>query len=150
MKYFVKFFLAAIGIIAIFSECNKVGSLPFYPLGSAPTLNSSVMTIAPMPADSNNTVVTFSWTFPKYSNDSATTKYVVEIDSSGRNFSKSVSKVVIGVLSKTYTAKELNAILLGFGFAYNVAYDMDVRVTSSYGNNNEQYRSNTLKIKMTP
>jgi hypothetical protein len=39
---------------------------------------------------------------------------------------------------------------LGFGFQFNVAYDMDIRVTSSYGNNNERITSNTIKVKMTP
>lgn len=41
-------------------------------------------------------------------------------------------------------------MLLSLGFAFNVAYDIDVRVTSSYGNNNEQYKSNVLKLRVTP
>lgn len=150
MKYISKFFLAALGITAIFSACDKVADLPSYQLGSTPVLTSSVTAIAPLPTDSNSTVVVFSWTFPKYANDSATTKYVLEIDSSGRNFSKEATKTVIGPLNASFTAKEINNILLAFGFNYNVAYDVDVRVTSSYGNNNEQYKSNVLKLKMTP
>jgi hypothetical protein len=67
-----------------------------------------------------------------------------------RNFSKKVTFVVNKDLSKTFLAKEINAILLGFGFAYNQPVDMDVRVTSSYANNNEPYQSNVLKLSMTP
>ena len=150
MKYFSKFLLASVVAAAVFSACNKVANLPSYQLGNTPVLSTSKTTIAPIPADSNTTAVTFSWTFPKYANDSATTKYVIEIDSTGRNFSKAASKTVIGSLSMSFTAKELNNILLGFGFNYNVAYDVDVRLTSSYGNNNELYRSNVLKLRVTP
>jgi hypothetical protein len=150
MKYFLKFFLVTASLAAIFSACDKAADLPSYQLGTTPVLSSSVNSIAAIPADSNKTVVTFSWTFPKYATDSSSCKYVIEIDSSGRNFSKEVVKTVVGPLSATYSAKEINGILLGFGFNYNVAYDVDVRVTSSYGNNNEQYKSNVLKLKMTP
>ena len=149
MKNIFKLLLLATGIVFINSSCKKVDPMPFNSNGIAAVLTSSAMVIAPPAADSNKTAVTFSWTNPKYANDSATTKYVIQIDSSGRNFSRAVSKTVTGKLSYTFTAKELNAILLSFGFAYNKPYDADVRVTSSYSNNNEQYQSNALKLKMT-
>lgn len=149
MKNIFKLLLLAIGIVFINSSCKKVDPLPFNSNGIAAVLTSSASVIAPPTADSNKTAVTFSWTNAKYANDSATTKYVIQIDSSGRNFSRAVSKAITGKLSYTFTAKELNAILLSFGFAYNKPYDVDVRVTSSYSNNNEQYQSNALKLKMT-
>lgn len=132
------------------TACEKVGSLPVYTPGSVVTITTSTNTVAAAPADSLKNVLTVSWTNPNYSVDSATVKYVVEIDSSGRNFAKAVSKTVIGVLNTSFTARELNAILLGYGFNFNVAYDMDIRVTSSHANNNEQLKSATLKVKMTP
>ena len=63
---------------------------------------------------------------------------------------KAVSRTIIGALGTSFTNKEMNNILLGFGFQFNVAYDVDVRLTTSYGNNNERMVANTLKIKMTP
>jgi hypothetical protein len=108
------------------------------------------MEIAPVPADSLNPVITLSWTHPDYATDSANVKYVVEIDSAGRNFTKAFVRVVSGSLSTSFTAKEMNNILLDYGFLFGVAYDMDVRIISSYANNNEQIASNTLTIKMTP
>src|SRR5882724_6838869 len=149
MKYFSKLFLAAFGFVSIFTACtkidnlNKVDPIPVYQLGVSPVLSASVTTIAPLVADSNKNAVTFSWTFPKYATDSATIKYIVQIDSAGRNFSKAVSRTITGSLSSTYLNKEINTILLGLGFAYNVQYNVDVRVLSSYANNNEQYKSNT-------
>ncbi len=149
MKNILKLLIAA-AVVFFYTACNKVGDLPLYTNGTAVVLSSSVATIAAAPADSNNNVVTFSWTNPKYAQDSSLYKFVIEIDSTGRNFAKEAVKVVTGKFSSTMTAKELNGILLGFGFAFNTGYDVDVRVTSSYGNNTELYKSNVLKLRVTP
>lgn len=149
MKHIFKFLFAAAITATLFSACDKVDDLQQYNLGTTPALSTSATVLAPVVADSNKDVVTFSWTSPKYATDSANYKFIVQIDSANRNFSKAVSKTVMGALKATYTAKEMNAILTGFGFAYNTPYDLDVRVISSYGNNNEKYTSNTVKIKAT-
>ena len=47
------------------------------------------------------------------------------------------------------SAKDLNNLMLSYGFQYNKAYDLDYRVISSYGNNNERRISNTLRIRAT-
>jgi len=150
MKNIFKLFIAAAAMIFFYSACNKVDDLPLYGTGSAVALSSSVNSIAPAPADSNSTVVNFAWTNPNYAQDSSLYKFVVEIDSAGRNFTKEFTKIVTGKFSTSMTAKELNAVLLGFGFAFNTQYTIDVRVTSSYGNNNEQYTSNTIQLQVTP
>ncbi len=149
MKLTFKIF-SLLTLVVAFAACDKVSDLPFYGEGKAPVISASAAVIAFPPADSSKPVLTLSWTFPAHATDSSNIKYVIEIDSTGRNFSKAVSRTVVGQLSSTYLAKELNAILLGFGFAFNVAYDVDVRVTSSYLNNNERLTSNTIKLRMTP
>jgi hypothetical protein len=143
------------GILAMLSllvvtACDKVDDLPFYTEGSEPTLTTSATTIAPVPADSNKTVLVLDWTSPNYASDTATYKYIIEVDSSGRNFSKAVRKEVIGERSASFLAKELNTIMLNYGFEFNKAYDLDMRVISSYANNNERRNSNTVKIRATP
>lgn len=148
MKHLSKI-LFAVAFFAAFSACNKVADLPIYGSGTAPVLSASVSSVAPLPSDSNKTVLTLSWTNPKHATDSANQKFVIEIDSSGRNFAKSTSRTVIGALTTSFIAKDLNSILLGYGFAYNTTYNMDIRVTSSYGNNNERLTSNTIKIGVT-
>jgi starch-binding outer membrane protein SusE/F len=150
MKYLLKLGFCLLVLTTFFMACEKVENLPTYKNGTAPVLNSSVTSIAPTPADSSNIVVSFSWTNPKYATDSSTVKYVVEIDSSGRNFSKAVSIVMNGRRDTSLTGKQINGILLGNGFSFGVAYPMDVRVISSYANNNDQQISNTLTIPMTP
>jgi len=136
--------------VLFFAACDKAEDLPLYNNGKAPVLVASSAVIAPAPADSNNTALTLNWTSPEYATDTATYKFVIEMDSTGKNFAKADTKTVIGKLSTSFTAKELNNLLLARGYAFNVPVDMDVRLKSSYGNNNELKLSNVLKIKMTP
>jgi len=146
MKYISQKLLFILAAIAVFSACNKVKELPYYNNGNAVTLSSSADAIAPTPADSSNQVISFAWTNPNYAADSSKFKYIVEIDSSGRNFSNKVTKLVTGTLSTSFTGKELNTILLNYGFSPGANNSLDVRVVSSYGNNNEQYTSNVVTV----
>jgi hypothetical protein len=150
MKSFFRLFIFVAGAAFALAACNKVADLPHYEHGNAPTLTASATTIAPLPADSNNVALTLSWTSPKYATDTANYKYTIEIDTTGKNFANPYTKVVMGSKSATFTAKELNNMLLAKGYAFNVPVDMDVRMTSSYGNNNERLTSNVIKVKMTP
>lgn len=150
MKLIHKILLLPVFTALFFTSCDKAEQLTVFDKGVTPVLNSSSLTLAPVAADSNNIAVTFSWTFPEYSTDSVNVKYIIELDSAGRNFSKAITKTITGGLSYGFVAKDLNAILLNFGFAFNTAYDIDVRVTSSYANNNERFRSNVLKLRVTP
>jgi hypothetical protein len=126
-----------------------VGKLPFYGNGTAPVLTSSATSITPAPGDSNKVVVSFAWSNPKYATDSTTQKFILEIDSTGRNFTKEITKIVTGTLGISFTGQQLNTILAAFGFTPAKSASFDVRLTSSYGNNNEQLKSNVITVNMT-
>lgn len=150
MKSLIKI-LSFVAVAAFsFTACDKVDDLPFYDNGKAPVLTASAATIAPPAADSNKVALTLNWSYPDYATDSFNIKYIVEIDSTGKNFAKASKKEVVGTLKTDFIAKDLNAILLSFGYEFNKAVDMEVKVTSSYVNNNERLASNVLKIRMTP
>src|SRR4026209_2765122 len=117
MKSLVKYFFCAAGLILVIQSCKKIEKLPYYSNGTPVTLTSSKTSVAPTLADSLTNVVTFSWTSPKYATDSTNYKFILEIDSTGRNFSKKLTKVVTGSLSTGLTGRELNNILLNFGFS---------------------------------
>ncbi|HEX2608606.1 MAG TPA: SusE domain-containing protein [Flavisolibacter sp.] len=138
------------GLALILSACEKVADLPHYEKGKAATLTASSTNVAPAPADSNKVALTLNWTFPDYATDSSNVKYTIEIDSAGKNFTNPLTKVTTGKLSTSFTAKELNTFLVSRGYAFNVPVDMDVRLTTSYANNNERITANTVRIKMTP
>ncbi len=150
MRYINKFILLSATAAVAFAACNKVKDLPHYSNGTAVALSSSVNMISTAPADSGKTVISFSWTNPKYAQDSSLYKYVLEIDSTGRNFSKEDKIIVTGARDTSLTGKQVNNILASLGFVSGVSSSMDVRVTSSYNNNNEAYTSNVLTIKTTP
>lgn len=150
MKKILAIFSVILGAVLVFSGCTKVEDLKYYDKGTPVNLTASKTTVALTRADSTNPVVSFAWTDPKYGTDTSNYKFVVEIDSAGRQFSKSVKREVIGRRSTAFTGRELNAILLGFGFALDKAHTLDVRVTSSYANNNEQYKSNVVTMTVTP
>lgn len=136
--------------LLVFSGCTKVQDVKYYDKGSAVNLTASKTTVAPTQADADKPVVSFSWTDPRYGTDTSNYKFVVEIDTAGRQFTQKVTKVVTGQRSTDFTGRDLNAILLGYGYELNKAHTLDVRVTSSYGNNNEAYQSNVVKLTVTP
>lgn len=153
MKRIYQFILFAFAGSILFSSCEKADSLAQYADGTAPVLSASTLIVAPPPADSAKVVLTLNWTDPGHAQDKSLYKYYLEIDSSGRNFAKAtIINITENKDKRTYgfVAKDLNAILLSYGFAFNVAYDIDVRLVSSYGNNNDQKKSNIVKIKATP
>ena len=150
MKNIINNIMIVIAGLTFFSACHKVEDLPFYSEGKAVTLTASKTAVVASPADSTKGVVAFSWTSPGYATDSSTYKFNIEIDSAGRNFSKKTIRTITGKLRDTLKGKELNAILLDYGFALGVPYNMDIRVVSSYSNNNEQYVSNVVKLAVTP
>lgn len=150
----MKKILASLTMVAAlafaFVSCDKVDDLPVYQAGKAVQLSASAAVVAPAASDSDNVVLRLEWTNPEYAQDSSLYKYVIEVDSAGRDFSRAARKEVVGVRSASFIAKEMNTILLGFGFNFNVEYGVQVRVVSSYGNNNERYVSNVINLRATP
>jgi len=150
MRTILNLILFTTGIACFLAACDKAEPLPLYGSGTASVLSASSTNVAPTAADSNSTALTLSWTYPNHATDSANIKYTIEIDTTGKNFAKPNTIIVQGKLSRAFIAKELNNILLARGYAFNVPVEMDVRVISSYANNNERISSNVIKIKMTP
>lgn len=150
MKNFIKSLFAILFIAFTISSCDKKNDLVTSANGNASVLTSSTASLAPTPADSNNLALSFNWTSPNYAQDANNYKYILQIDTAGRNFAKATTKTFSGAFKTSFTAKELNTIALNYGFAFNVAYGMEARIISSYGNNNEQYVSNVVKFQYTP
>jgi hypothetical protein len=150
MKSILNYIILLTGLTVALAACEKVDDLPQYAKGEVPVLSSSVNAIAPAPADSLNTAVTFSWTDAKYATGTALQKYIVEIDTAGNGFKTSSSKTVLGELNISFTSKEINDILQKYRYKFGVAQSMEVRLISSYANNNERYISNVLAMQMTP
>jgi len=149
MKNIVKILIATVGIALVFAACQKEGILPYYKAGNVTVLTNSATTVKAAIADSSKTAFTLNWTWPNYATDSINQKFIVQIDSAGKNFVKPYTKVIKGVQSTSFTAKELNTIVFGFG-GISAPYSLETRIVSSYANNNEQYISNVTNVIVTP
>ena len=150
MRKIFNFILFILGAITFLTSCDKIDALPNYPKGKAPDLGVNSVNIAPAVADSNKPVLILNWSDPKYATDSSHVKFVIEIDSAGRNFSKAFTKTVTKAFTASFTGRELNTILLNYGYTTGKAVKLDVRVKSSYANNNEVYNSNVVQVSVTP
>jgi hypothetical protein len=148
MKYLLKIGLFTMLLAFVFSACRKMDSLPFYGNGTPVVLTASSTNITPTPSDSNKVVASFSWSNPNYASDTSTQKFILEVDSAGRNFSKEIVSTVIGKPGISFTGKQLNDMLAAFGFTAGQSFAFDIRVTSSYGNNNDQLKSNVISVKI--
>ena len=150
MKKIISIFSIVVTAAFVFTSCTKVESLPYYSKGNAVTLSANKTTVAPTAAEATTSVVNFSWTSPKYATDTTNYKFILEVDSTGKNFANEATKTVTGTLGTSLTGRELNSILLNKGYAVGTPVTLDVRLMSSYGNNNERYTSNVIKLTATP
>ncbi len=151
MKKNIKGLFLILAGIFILNSCQKLidkkDGLPAYAsAGNAPVLTSDVTAVSPKPADSSNAVINFTWTSPKYATDSGTVKYILEIDSSATSAEGIFKREVTGLLATSLTGKELNSILLDWGFALGETHTINAKLISSYANNNQQYTSNVVTV----
>ena len=148
MKNILKVCLCFLASGTIIYACDKKDKLPFYPHGTASTLSSDVTSVAPAYTDSNAVVLTLTWTYPNYSTDSNTVKYLVQMAPAGTNFAEPSTREVTGATSTSYTGADIDALLLGFGVPINTPFDLEARVVSSYANNNDRLISNVIAIQV--
>jgi starch-binding outer membrane protein SusE/F len=149
MKHLIKSILAISMIAFTITSCDKAQDLVIASNGNAPTLSSSA-SFTPTAADSSTGKLNINWTDPKYANDPTTTRYELQIDSTGRNFTRATKRVVIGKLTEAIIAKDWNILLLDLGFKINVPGTVQVRLISSYGNFNERFTSNVISVAVNP
>src|SRR5450432_3704582 len=114
MKNIIRIILLFLLPAIVFNSCHKVADLTVANHGTPVTVYASSTIIAPAPADSLKTALTLTWTSPNYATVGTNYKYIIEIDSTGRNFSKEYTRVLTGIanpnLTTSFTARDLNNI----------------------------------------
>ena len=152
MKNIYKYFLLAfIAMVALASCQKKAESLPYYQSGTTPELTLSTNTIALSAANATQDVVTFSWTDPKFATDVDNYKYVIELAPKGTSFANAVAFTYTGSeKSLAVTGADLNNALVAWGKPFAIASELDVRLKSSYGNNNDMKVSEVTSLSVTP
>ena len=150
MKKILKIFLPALVVAIAFSACDKDDALSHYQEGAVTQLTTSTTTPSTALADADKEVVTFSWTDPGYATNESNYKYVVEIAPAGTDFANAAKYTVLGNRAFSLTGAQLNNLLVAWGTDYGATKDLDVRLRSSYANNNEMYLSNVIGMKAAP
>lgn len=136
--------------LVVLVSCQKTEELPFYETGtgSSLTLSSSAVTLSAANAAQN--VVTFSWTDPGFATDTSNYKYVVEVAPKGVGFANAVAFTQVGGSSLSVSGTQLNNALVAWGKAFGTAADLEVRLKSSYANNNDMKITAPVELKVTP
>lgn len=150
MKNIIKTLIILTAVSLFFTACHKEGDLPVYKTGNGVVVSGSASTVAVTAADLDVAAFTINWTWPNYATDSSNQKFVIQIAPEGSNFAEPVEFVYKGVTSAKFTGSQLNDLAFGFGVIKSEASNYDIRVISSYSNNNDLYKSNTISVSLTP
>jgi starch-binding outer membrane protein SusE/F len=151
-NYSIKSVFAGGLVLLGLAACTKVVTNNAYVgHGTAPVANSSATTLAPAVSDSLANAFVLTWTDAKYAAPfPGPALYTIQIDSAGKHFTAPAILTVAGGLWDSISNKTINTIVLEMGGAFNVPYTVELRVVSSYANNNDPLPSNTLTIQYTP
>jgi hypothetical protein len=159
MKNILKLLVISSLLIAAMGACTKDENKIYYEGGTSPVLTSS-LTGNKLPlsyANRDKDAIKLSWTNPNYQFttgiSSQDISYLLEIDTSGANFtnSKKQTVAVSKDLSKSFTQEEFNGYLLNqLALDTSVPHNIEIRVTSYLANRAVPLTSNVLKYVVVP
>jgi hypothetical protein len=148
MKNIIKFLFASIAIMMVWS-CEKDEDQAVLSLKSEPTLKASTAALTLTSANASNNAITFTITPAEYTPEVEITN-VLQFAVTGNNFATvKEAGLSLGVLSKTYTVLEFNALMLSLGLSTGVSSDVDVRLKTIVGKGTPVY-SSVQKISVNP
>ncbi|MBC8005047.1 MAG: SusE domain-containing protein [Verrucomicrobia bacterium] len=157
MKNISKFVFLLLTLAAFAWSCDKDENKIYFEGGTAPVLTASATDIPLSFATSDDEAITFSWVNPGYKFttgvSSQNVSYVLEIDTTGANFTNPNKKAlaISQDLSQTISVGTFNDYLLNqLVLKPGMAHNIDVRVKSTLTNNSVPLYSNVLKFAVTP
>ena len=140
MKHIIQLLFSSLLVWSI-TSCEKAENKVYFEGGTQPALSADRVGTIPLTfATQDQEAITLSWTNPNYmfttGVSSHDVSYLVEIDTSGSNFSNPNRKVISisGDLSLSITQAEMNDYLANtLVLAAGVGHNIQIRVTSSVG-----------------
>ena len=154
-----KLIIASLSFFAVLFlwSCEKQENKIFVEGATPPVLSANKTSIPLSFATKDNEAIKLSWTNPNYKfttgPSSQDVSYLVEIDTTGANFTNPARKA-IGVskdLSLTLTQNDLNDYLLNqLVLTPGVPHSIEMRVTASLIGSTLPLASNVLKYTVTP
>ena len=157
MKNISKFVFLLFILTTLIWSCSKDENKIYFEGGTAPVLTASKTAIALSFANASNEAITFSWTNPNYQFttgiSSQNVSYVLEIDTTGANFTNPNKKAlaISQDLSQTISVGTFNDYLLNqLVLVPAKPHNLDVRIKSTLTNSSVPLYSNILKYTVTP
>lgn len=157
MKNISKCVFLLLTLAAFVWSCDKDENKIYFEGGTAPVLTASATEIPLSFATSEDEAIAFSWVNPNYKFttgvSSQNVSYVLEIDTTGANFTNPNKKAIAisQELGQTLTQATFNDYLLNqLVLKPGVPHNIDVRVKSTLGNNSVPLYSNVLNFTVTP
>ncbi len=156
MKNIIKSILFLVVATGLFS-CEKDENQVVFEGGTAPALSASALVIPLSFANKDMPAITFNWSNPNYKFStglsSQDVSYLMEIDTVGSNFTNpnKQSITIASELSRTFTQDQFNNFLTNqLQLPVNVTKEVEIRITSSLGNNVGALASNVLRFAVRP
>jgi hypothetical protein len=157
MKNISKFAFFSLLITILAWSCSKDENKIYFEGGTAPVLTANKTAITLSFLTKANEAVTFSWTNPNYSFttgiSSQNVSYVLEIDTTGANFTNPNKKAValsmdlsLSIPDSTFNDYLLSTMVLVPAKSHN----LDIRIKSTLTNSSVPQYSNVLKYAVTP
>ncbi len=144
-------------IAMVFTSCKKQESQVIFQGGTAPALTAaSTSALVLLKPNENVFADAFFWSNPNYQFNSGVSSqdvtYTLQFDTTGSNFTNPLKgEVVISKqLSRSFTNKELNTVLLSMNLQEAVPHNVEIRVKATLGNDNTALYSNVIKMIITP
>lgn len=147
---FSKLLLLTLSSILLWG-CEKDENMVKVQAGIPATLTTSASTIVLAKPNLTQAAVTFSFTAADFGYD-ASVKNTIQMAKNGANFSSGVKEFNLdpGVLSKTFTVQEFNALMMQMGLTPDVSTTLNVRVKSSVSSSVAETYSGVANIAVTP
>lgn len=141
----------------LFAACEKDENKVVFEGGTNPVLTaSSTAPVVLLKERLNDEAIKFTWTNPDYRFNtgvsSQTVTYILQIDSTGKNFSSSrlQEATYIAELGKTFTVKEFNGFFTKMELQASTEHTVDIRLKATLDNGSVALISNQITLKVTP
>lgn len=154
MKTIVSFNTIFLFVCLLLNACKKDESKIYFQGGTAPVLSANQTTLALNRDNAAQTAVTFSWTNPNYTFNTGVSSqnvtYLLQVDTTGANFSAPQEVSIAQDLSKTFTQQDLNTVLSKLNLQEDIQHNVEFRIKATLVNNTAPLYSNVLQMAITP
>lgn len=149
MKKWFNIFSLACVVALLAASCKKDETRTVANSGGGSTLTASTTNVTLDPNNPTANAISFNWTAVSYGYD-AVISYVLQLSPKDSNFSaEAISEVTVTGSSKTFTAEDLNKVLVQILPAGRAA-DVSARVGTYIGSRKEFTYSNVVTFSATP